>query len=317
MKYFLLFTLTLLLTGAIHAQSDKVAREKYSWTLGYKPDELITFYTPKPDMDLKLHVFYPEGHKRSNETPCIVFYFGGGWSGGSPDQFYGISKYLASRGMVAISAQYRTKKQKAIPRDCVEDGREAIRYVREHATEIGVDPERIAAGGGSAGGHVAAAVGMCPQIDVHPNSKVSSIPDALVLFNPVYHNGPEGYGHSRVTDYWREISPYHNIREGLPPTIVFFGSDDHCIKLPLIQAFQTDMEKAGNECVTHIYDKEKHGFFHISKGGRKIFEDVMNKVDGFLVEHKFLSGESEVEAWTAKAIEHYKAERGAKQKSKK
>ncbi|MGJ8672710.1 alpha/beta hydrolase [Rubritalea sp.] len=313
MKKLLLFVLTLFLTCSVYGQkSSKEAREKYSWTLGYKPDETIEFYSPKPDLDLKLHVFLPDGHKASDKRSCVVFFFGGGWSSGGPEQFYGISKYFASRGMVAISAQYRTKKQQASPKECVEDGREAIRYVREHAAELGVDPNRIAAGGGSAGGHVAAAVAMCPTIDANPESSVSSLPNALILFNPVYHNGPEGYGHDKVKDYWQEISPYHNIRAGLPPTIVFFGSDDHCIKVPLINDFQTAMEESGNQSATHIYENEKHGFFHISKGGRAMFEDVLTKVDAFLVQQNYLTGECDVKEWTAAAIKKFQARRPTK-----
>jgi len=127
-------------------------------------------------------MFVPENYTASAQLPCIVLFFGGGWNGGDPSQFYAYSKYLASRGMVAISAQYRTKKQNAIPRNCVEDGREAVRYVRKNAAELGINPDQIAVGGGSAGGHVAAAVAMCPKIDINPSDAVSSIPNALLLF---------------------------------------------------------------------------------------------------------------------------------------
>ncbi|MDB4796380.1 alpha/beta hydrolase fold domain-containing protein, partial [Akkermansiaceae bacterium] len=110
------------------------------------------------DVELKLHVFNPEGHKASDSRPAIVFFFGGGWNGGSPKQFYPHSEHLASLGMVAISAEYRVKsRNKTTPMECVKDGNSAIRWVRSHAKELGINPDMIAAGGGSAGGHVAAA----------------------------------------------------------------------------------------------------------------------------------------------------------------
>ena len=215
------------------------AVEKHSWTLGYKPDRTIQWSTPAKGDPLKLDVFFPDGHDTSGKAPCVVLFFGGGWSGGSTDQFYGYSKYLASRGMVAVSAQYRTRKShQAEPRQCVEDGKNAIRYLRTHAEELGIDPGRIAAGGGSAGGHVAAACAMCPKIDSDAGASASCIPDALILFNPVYDNGPDGYGHNRVTAYWQEISPFHNIRKGQPPAIVFFGSEDPLAPVATINAFQ-------------------------------------------------------------------------------
>lgn len=293
-----------------------LAVEKHSWTLGYSPDKSIQYHEPEEGDPLKLDLFLPSDHKSSDKRACVIFFFGGGWSGGATDQFYGYGKYMASRGLVAISAQYRTRKShQAIPRQCVEDGKAAIRYVRAHAIELGIDPNRIAAGGGSAGGHVAAASAMCPNIDASPDSGVSCLPNALILFNPVYDNGPGGYGHSRGTDYWQDISPFHNIRPGQPPTIGFFGSQDKLLPVATIKAFQAKMEAVGNSSASHIYEGQAHGFFHISKGGRAMFEDVLTKADAFLVKHGFISGEDNVAEWTKQAIAQYQA-RGPKRAPK-
>ncbi len=290
-----------------HASAEKESREKYSWTLGCSPDKSLQFYQPEKGAPLKLDIFFPDNHTPAEKRGCIVFFFGGGWSGGSTEQFYGYAKYLASRGLVAISVQYRTKgSHGVIPRQCVEDGKRAIRYVREHAKELGVDPGKIIAGGGSAGGHVAAACAMCPKIDATPDSTVSCVPNALVLFNPVYDNGPGGYGHDRVAEYWKDISPFHNIRKGLPPTRVFFGSNDKLVPVTTIKEFEKQMVAAGNVCDTHIYEGEDHSFFHISKGGRKIFEDVLVKADAFLVKHGYLTGQNSVAEWTANRITQLK-----------
>ncbi|NWK57329.1 alpha/beta hydrolase [Verrucomicrobiaceae bacterium N1E253] len=293
------------------------AVERYNWTLGYKPDKSIVFSKPDQGKPLKLDIFLPDGHSKTDKRACIIFFFGGGWKSGGTSQFYGFSKYLASRGMVAISAQYRTSRShRASPRQCVEDGKEAIRYVREHAKEFGISPDKVIAAGGSAGGHVAAACAMCPKIDGAPESKVSCEPNGLVLFNPVYDNGPEGYGHERVAAYWKEISPLHNIVNGLPPTIVFFGSKDVHVPVPTIDAFQKRMVDAGNVCETHVFDGQTHGFFHISKGGRRMFEAVLVKTDLFLVQQGCLSGENKVAEWTGEAIKNIEAEQKARRQAK-
>jgi acetyl esterase/lipase len=258
---------------------------------------------------LNLDVFSPENHTPADKRGCIVFFFGGGWSSGGTPQFYGYSRYFASRGLVAISAQYRTaQSHHATPKQCVEDGKTAIRYVREHASEFCVDPNKIIASGGSAGGHVAAACAMCPKIDAHSDSPTSCIPNALVLYNPVYDNGPAGYGNKHVVDYWQDISPLHNIRKGQPPTVVFVGSNDKLLPDATVKAFKKQMIEAGNECETHVYEGEDHGFFHISKGGRKMFENVLVKSDAFLVKHGYLVGTNNVAEWTAKAIANLKPE---------
>lgn len=281
----------------------KTKIEKYSWTMGHKPDKTVIFSKPDKGAPLKLNFFLPAENENVKNKGCIILFFGGGWNGGDPSQFYGYSKYFASRGLVAISAQYRTmKSHKASPRNCVEDGREAIRYIRSHAKELGIDPDKIIVGGGSAGGHVAAACAMCPKVDAAPGSEVSSVPNALMLFNPVYDNGPGGYGHERVKAYWQEISPMENIVADLPPSISFFGSRDAHISVAVIDKFQERMEDVGNQSETHVYKGQTHGFFHISKGGRKMFEDVLTKADAFLVKNDYITGKDDVSEWTEKSI---------------
>jgi acetyl esterase/lipase len=73
-----------------------------------QPDQVIEFKRVG-DVSLNLHVFYSEGHSPEDQRPAIVFFFDGGWFGGTPSQFYDQSEYFASRGMVAISAEYRTQ----------------------------------------------------------------------------------------------------------------------------------------------------------------------------------------------------------------
>ncbi len=310
-----LFAICCMAPASLFAAAEKEQpTEKYPWSLGYEPDKAVIFSKPVKGSPLRLDCFFPADHKEGENRSCIILFFGGGWSGGEPEQFYGYGKYFASRGMVAIAAQYRTmKSHKASPRNCVEDGKEAIRYVRAHAAEFGIDPDKIVVGGGSAGGHVAAACALCPKIDANPESPVSCLPNALMLFNPVYDNGPKGYGHERVKEYWEDISPMHHIRAGLPPAIVFFGDKDVHATVATINEFQKKMEDAGNQCETHIYEGQAHGFFHINKGGRKMFENVLTKADAFLVKNGFLSGDDAVLAWTAESIRNLPA-RGPKGK---
>jgi len=228
---------------------------------GVKKREIV--YKKASGIDLKLHVFEPE-KKPDKPVAAIVFFFGGGWVGGTPSQFFRQSAYLASRGMVAISAEYRTKgRGKATPYQCVEDGKSAVRYLRAHAKKLGIDPKRIAAGGGSAGGHVAAAAGTTTAFEAEGEDlKISSRPNALVLFNPVYDNSPKGYGHSRVKARWKEISPMHNITKDTPPTIVFLGDKDKLIPVKTALDFQARMAKCGVRSELHVYKNKPHGFFN-------------------------------------------------------
>lgn len=226
-----------------------------------------TFKEVEGGEPLELHIAYPPDHQASDRRPAIVFFFGGGWKSGKPGQFYPYIQPLSKEGVVAISAQYRTKSShEASPVDCVMDGKSAIRYVRAHAAELGVDPDRIIAGGGSAGGHVAA----CTAIDAAPQEagedlSVSSRPQALILLNPVLSVGPEGYAHGYVKnfiDHWENLSPLHSVDADFPPTLVQVGTDDKVLPVSMAKEFESKMTAAGNRTEVTFYEGASHGFFN-------------------------------------------------------
>jgi acetyl esterase/lipase len=226
----------------------------YSGDIGeFAPDKELTYKTVG-ETELRLHVFTPSDHKPSDKRAAIVLFHGGGWNSGSPSQFYPHCSHLASRGMVCMAADYRVKdRDNTSPREAVMDGKSAVRWIRGHAGELGIDPDRIAAGGGSAGGHVAAAAGTTAGFEEeNEDSDVSSRPNALVLFNPVFDNGPNGYGHDRVKEYWKDISPLHNIDENTPPTVVMLGTEDKLVPVETAEKFKASMESHGLRSDLHL-----------------------------------------------------------------
>ncbi|MCA8995618.1 MAG: alpha/beta hydrolase [Planctomycetaceae bacterium] len=257
------------------------------------PNRKIT-YKVVGEVELQLHVFEPKA-KAKEPRAAIVFFFGGGWNGGSPSQFYPHCRHLADQGMWAAAAEYRVNKTHGTtPFECVADGKSAIRFVRSHAKELHVDPNRIAASGGSAGGHVAAAVATVPGLDERGESQeISCRPNALVLFNPVYDNGPDGYGHSRVADRYEEISPMHNIRDGIPPAIVFLGTEDKLIPVDTAKTFQAKMKERGADSRLFLYEGQPHGFFNFGRSENQYYEETVAEMDEFLRDHGFLTKASD------------------------
>lgn len=241
------------------------------------------------DVALKINLYLPKDHKPTDRRPAIVFFFGGGWVGGSSGQFTPQAEYLASRGMVAATVDYRIRsKHGTTPFECVADGKSAVRWLRTNAAKMGIDPNRIAAGGGSAGGHVASATGTLPGLD-EPNEdkSVSSKPNALCLFNPVFDNGPGGWGHGAVGDRYGEISPMHNIRKGAPPTIVFLGTKDKLIPVATAEKYRDKMKEAGSRCELKLYEGQGHGFFNYSKK-TEYYNQTVASMDEFLVSLGYL-----------------------------
>jgi acetyl esterase len=242
---------------------------------------------------LHLYIFQPDDHLATDRRSAAVFFFGGSWKGGTPNQFVPHSRHLAARGMVSIVADYRVEsRQGTSPFECVKDGKSAVRWIRSNANRLGIDPSRIAAGGGSAGGHVAAATGNVPGLEEQgETTEVSSKPNALLLFNPVYDNGPDGYGYDRVGERYQEISPLHNIKKGAPPTIVFLGTEDKLIPVSTAKAYEGRMREVGSRCETHFYEGQPHGFFNKGRSGDKYYLETVAAMDKFLVSLGWLRAE--------------------------
>ena len=251
-------------------------------------------YRKVGDTELKVWIFEP-AQKTAKPLPAIVFFFGGGWVGGSPTQFEPQSRHLASRGMIAIVADYRVKtRQDAKPADCVSDAKACVRWVRANAARLGIDPERIAVGGGSAGGHLAASTATLPGLDPSQDDKsVSCIPDALVLFNPGTVMAPfpgldlKGFGagldKAKFGCEPTEISPLHHVKKGTPPTIIFHGKADTTVPYATVEKFTEVMKAAGSRCELIGYEGQPHGFFNKAK-----YAETLAATDDFLVSLGYL-----------------------------
>lgn len=188
----------------------------------------------------------------------------------------------------------------------------AIRYVRAHAKELGVDPHRIAAGGGSAGGHIAGCTGTVPGLDEQgEDTAVSSVPDAMVLFNPVLTLAPldgndfGGFGARLPTERLgaelAAISPTHHVKAGAPPTIVFHGKADSSVPFATVEVFAAAMRKAGNRCEVAGFEGQQHGFFNFGNGDNAMFRETLKQADKFLASLGWLSGDATVDSFFAGA----------------
>ncbi|MDD2305820.1 MAG: alpha/beta hydrolase fold domain-containing protein [Prolixibacteraceae bacterium] len=235
--------------------------------------------------DLNLHIFKPEKLKKGEKRPAIIFFFGGGWTLGTPLQFYRECSYYASKGMVAISAEYRISYlHQTSAFESLEDARDAICWLREHATELNLDTARIAAAGASAGGHLAAATGI-----IHRNETCSQArPNLLVLYYPVIDIGPEGYGSAELKSRYTEISPLHNIDHTSPPALFILGTKDALIPVKTAEAFQKRMNENGVECELRLIEGAGHPIFYYAKTLTPDFYTIRQLTDNFLVRHGYL-----------------------------
>ena len=271
------------------------------------PDARAEVYKTIGDTKLKLWIFEPEGHKKSDKRPAVVFFFGGGWRAGTPGQFEMQCKYLTSRGMVAMTADYRVSSRNGTKATaCVEDGKSAVRWIRKNARKLGVNPAKVAAGGGSAGGHVAVAIATVPGFE--KDEKTSSAPNALLLFNPAVILAevpgeiemPAEKAVSlkeRIGIDPKKISPYHHLRKGLPPTIIFHGTNDDAVPFRTVQLYEKRAQALGNSCKLVAFDDKPHGFFNWGRFDNETFRETMLAAEQFLAKQGWIKGKSTINAF--------------------
>jgi acetyl esterase/lipase len=237
-----------------------------------------------PQGELKITIFYPVNWKATDKRPAAMFFFGGGFTGGSPAQFYSKAAYLASRGMVAASAEYRVKtRHNTTPRESFEDCRSAVRWLRKNAAAHGVDGDRIAAGGGSAGGTCAMSIFAEEAWDgPSEDLAVSSKPNVLVLYNPAVDI-------SSISGAPAAWSPKNQLRAGLPPMVMFFGTDDkHYLTA---KEYFARARALKNSIELYFGKDQKHGFFNDKPGGDYSWHaSTLYMTDSFLATHGYVQG---------------------------
>ena len=251
-------------------------------------------YKTVGDRELRMYINYPPGWKATDKRGVIVFFFGGGWTGGSVGQFEDQAAYLASRGLVAARADYRVKSRDGVtPDECVEDARSAVRWIRKNAKRLGIDPGRLIASGGSAGGHLAACTMIKDSVDAEGDDlSISTVPQAMVLFNPVL-----SFKHEIMIGRLGEkknlagkISPTLHLHKKAPPALILFGTDDR------LKVFGDEYWKKakglGVRADKFLAEGQGHGFFNRSPWK----ERTLIAADKFLASLGFLEGEPTVKA---------------------
>lgn len=281
---------------AAQAIYESFFKSDLSYLPSFAPKPTTLIYKQIDSTKLKMEVFYPADFAKGQKRPAILFFFGGGWNAGKLDQFWAQAQYFASRGLITVLADYRVQsRHKTTPFVAVADARSAMRYFKANADRLGIDSSRVVAGGGSAGGHLAAATALLSDYDDPTDPPgISPRPMALLLYNPVIDNGPGGYGHERIGEAYPKFSPFHNIRAGAPPTLFIQGTNDKWTPVATAEAYKKRMEAVGSRCELHLYDNQGHGFFN----GAPFLAQTIEQTDRFLQSLQLLSGPPTINTFT-------------------
>jgi len=286
------FLLTGFLTGVftmVHAQA--------------APTKKVYTYTGIKGQEQKMEVYLPDGHKPSDKRPCFIFFHGGGWKSGVLNEGRPLCTYLASRGIVTLTASYsmhpdakkaalsdpdaineplKLPEGESRKRICVIDGKTVIRWAKKNADELGIDPDRIITSGASAGGHIAVLQMMDDQFN-NPNDpeEVDTTVQAFVLLCPAFTLPKK----DKVPD----VNVFQYVDKKFPPTLFIVGEKDFWLK-------------ASNPLAEQLIEKNNdvevwmaHGAGHMFHRQKNWYPTTKIMVDRFLVDHGFLEGQSPLE----------------------
>jgi len=245
------------------------------------------------DIELSLFVVKPKGWSASDKRPCLVSFFGGGWNGGTPERSIGYAKWAAARGMVGVAPDYRTKNRfNTPPENCVADGRAAVRWLQDHAAELGIDSAKMISLGASAGGHVAAWAAISDPVS--PATATDPVPNpppvALILLWPVTDTTITGFGRGKPFggDAARAaaLSVTDRMPAKMPPTIVFHGTKDALVDYSNSVAFVEKMQANGNQCSLTTFPDAPHSLTNPTPDGKgaERRKQVDQEIEKFLVD---------------------------------
>ncbi len=217
------------------AQKDKVFTQEMPNPVFRLSD--LTFLAPSRKE--KLDLYLPHGPARS-DRPAVVFIHGGGFTGGDKAEYRSasVSADLARAGYVVVSCNYvlGPKTKEGVWPQNIADCREAVRWVRGHAKELGVNPDRIAVAGGSAGGYLALMVGLSddktgpggdPKATV--SAKVAAVIDLYGVVNFSKHGKGDVPGVSAAEQ--AAYLPENQCDRADPPVLILHGTADTTVDI--------------------------------------------------------------------------------------
>jgi acetyl esterase/lipase len=254
---------------------------------------------------LELDLYLPAG---AEPAPVVVFLHGGGWRLGSrhsagpayrsadPTPF----EQVAQAGIAVASIDYRLSGEAVWPAQ-LHDAKSAVRWLRERSAEIGIDPERVASWGESAGGHLAELLGLTTDdADLEgavgvtgPSSRVSAVAawyapsdvGAVATDNGADPGDPAsreaqllGAPPPDVPELTAQASPLTHVSAGAPPFLLLHGRADRLVHCAQSERLHEALAAAGVDAELHTYD----GADHMWLGAPDAAADAVDRTVAFL-----------------------------------
>lgn len=243
-------------------------------------------YTSNPHHRQYLDLYMPANADTSKPIPLVIWVHGGGWRQGSKI-FTGQQTRLVNKSFAVAAINYRLSKHAPYPAQ-LHDCKAALRYLRKHAANFGIDPDRIGVWGSSAGGHLVALMGTTgdePAFEGNVgvtgvSSKVQAVNDwygpteMFKMYDLLKSQEPEGSDLSEFPipklfggmpgekdDLIKEGSPIFQVDADNPPFLIMHADGDLVVPLEQSTLFQKELDRHNVPNEMHIIDMDKHAFF--------------------------------------------------------
>lgn len=271
----------------------------------YKTQDRIVYASPG-GTNLRLTLYEP---RSASDTlrPAIVLIHGGGWKVGTRYQCMWYGHRFAEHGYVAITISYRMMMKYPFP-NCIHDAKAAVRWLRLHASEYRIDPDRIAAFGESAGGQLSTLLGSTagnPELEgsenAGPSSNVQAVISVYGATDLTYYKQPDrvialwgitpkymgkfvggNYGKDG-RDPFEFASPITHASRNTAPTLFIHGASDHIVPFAQSEAFYECLKSLGVPTKLIAVKGRDHGFDHFHPQERsQLFEEMLAFLDKYM-----------------------------------
>jgi len=219
------------------------------------PDAETFIYRNLNPEPLRVFVVKPDGWQAGDRRAAMIYFFGGAWTRGDASKSIGWARMAAKWGMVGIAPDYRTTERFATtPVEATADARAAMRWIEDHATELGIDTNQIVVAGTSAGGHLALWTAIAkPPFGSKPEESPTMKPAALVLISAPADTTPATWNDDpkylkRFGTHIGDVSPLQHLDAKMPPVIMFHGDADPTVPYVTAVALHNKLVASSNVC---------------------------------------------------------------------
>ena len=223
------------------------------------------------DRKEKADLYFPMNVPEGQQAPALIVIHGGGFNDGDKRKYRELNfcTNAAKRGYLAMSINYKLRKsqgQVTWPQN-LEDAKDAVRWLRLNADRLKIDPERIGAMGGSAGGNVAAMLTLTrPEDGFDDAGSRTNTPARIVCGIDFYgavdlmtYHDMKMFAKTReeAPELYRKGSPTSYVRKNAPPVLMIHGTGDETVKVEQSQVLRSKLEAAGNPCPEYTINNQE------------------------------------------------------------